>query len=748
MKQYIIKYSSALLIALALLSCTKNEKVVEKEKEGETVRFSFTLAQPESKADAKGVNGSGKGWETEIISAGFNSGSAFDTKAVVGGVDDSKVMNIWALQFDGVSNDATLVMSTYARSEKSEGLDLTDVQFYLSSGESQTVYFVTNTFNADLFSSATVGTYTIADFKAAQSTAVTASSDAIWNKYGVLPMGGVFVGDLTTGLPGTSAIIPLYRLAARISFNYSVSLADYTEYEIESITLKNIPSTFSYISKPENTSVNVPGDVYSQVSDASSLSGTAVFYMPENIEGIVSTNTTTIQKDGITGDNNKPYASYIEVCVLVNGENYCYKRITYKVYLGADAIKSYNVNSNKDYSVNTAITGVNASDTRISIVQTNIPYVITKGESNCYVIKNGDSKFTAIPVSRVNTYSPGTIGDEDEWVAEILWQTKADQTTGQVIQLSATSGATSMTGTGANERILVKGLVDEGNAVVAIYKLTNGVRGDILWTWHIWVTAVADGINAGTLGMAYETSNVFVMDRALGASSATASDGQKTYGFHYQWGRKDPFPMAKTSESTCTTAVTCYQSDISKTYTFNNSVISSTNGNVAYTVKHPTTYIYNSTTPKDWMNTQDDNLWGSTKTIYDPCPEGWRVPDNGTWSAFATSPPFVWTDSPAGRTYTYNSYTAWYPASGIRFSKTAAIQNVGTIGYSWSSSIVTGDQTEYKVYYLRFYNSDSEITPSYNSNRANGLPIRCARMYSVGTNGNEDILIDGNGNWN
>ena len=77
-----------------------------------------------------------------------------------------------------------------------------------------------------------------------------------------------------------------------------------------------------------------------------------------------------------------------------------------------------------------------------------------------------------------------------------------------------------------------------GNAVVAIYDMEDADAEDatILWSYHIWVTDVADqpfGVNS-------KGNSYTVMDRNLGAVSATPGDAG-AIGLLYQWGRKDPF---------------------------------------------------------------------------------------------------------------------------------------------------------------------------------------------------------------
>lgn len=146
-----------------------------------------------------------------------------------------------------------------------------------------------------------------------------------------------------------------------------------------------------------------------------------------------------------------------------------------------------------------------------------------------------------------------------------------------------------------------------GNAYVAIYDTS----GTILWSWLIWVGEEPGTVTAGSLTF---------MDRNLGAINRD----NYMRGFLYVWGRKDPFPAANGGFSPypyVPARMTCH------------SIIGPAQS-VSYTIEHPTTYIYNG---GPWMIQEDYNkgLWrDGEKTIYDPCPVGWRIPTSGNMETF------------------------------------------------------------------------------------------------------------------
>ena len=120
------------------------------------------------------------------------------------------------------------------------------------------------------------------------------------------------------------------------------------------------------------------------------------------------------------------------------------------------------------------------------------------------------------------------------------------------------------------------------------------------------------------------------MDRNLGATSATPGS-VGALGLFYQWGRKDPFLGSRSiSSSTKAASTLSWPSNVSS---------NSSDGTIAYATAHPTTFITCNSSNDDWYYTgsssTDNTRWQSSKTIYDPCPPGWRVPDggdNGIWS--------------------------------------------------------------------------------------------------------------------
>ena len=232
----------------------------------------------------------------------------------------------------------------------------------------------------------------------------------------------------------------------------------------------------------------------------------------------------------------------------------------------------------------------------------------------------------------------------------------------------------------------------EGNAVIAAY---NEV-GEILWSWHIWLTA------ADMEEITYANNAGVMMDRNLGALSAEVNDPM-ALGLFYQWGRKDPF-LGSSSIS----------QPLYARSTRNLKVITNTpeTATLSFATANPHKFIL-ANQGKDWLSVKDNSLWGSTKTIYDPCPAGWRVPDGGYNGGLGEDAPpdGVWAkagfsrqgDTPfasgdynkVGKNFSqpYCTPDTWYPAAGSIEYNSGQIYALGVDGVYHSVTAFGGDDT-------------------------------------------------------
>ena len=320
--------------------------------------------------------------------------------------------------------------------------------------------------------------------------------------------------------------------------------------------------------------------------------------------------------------------------------------------------------------------------------------------SNSFIISNSGT-YTFQTVKGNSSESVGLVSS-----AEVLWEsfgTDEQPEVGSLVPFALYKNGKITFGTPDQHR--------EGNAVIA----AKDASGTILWSWHIWLTDEPEG-------QVYYNKAGTMMDRNLGATSATPGD-VGALGLLYQWGRKDPF-LGSSSISSNTVAMS--------TLTWPSKVSSnSTNGTIEYATEHPTTFItYNSNNyyNYDWYYTgsesTDNTRWQSEKTIYDPCPVGWRVPDggeNGVWNVAGFSDATC-DSANGGLSFSISSpLTTWYPASGNRSSNDGALWSVGSVGAYWS---VTPYPYDSYAIIMSFYDI-GYVYPMSSSSRANGYSVRC-----------------------
>ena len=725
--------------------------------------------------------------EASDCAAGTKSSAELTEGAV-----DGQIHDLWAIQYD---KDGNLVGSPYYTADIPAGTagtagsgtdysyDGLSVKLTSSGADDHTVCFVANTHNGSLFTADN-------DVSTLDKLTKTAAM-GFGNEYKPTASGGIlmtgrYTGVVESGTPVTG--VKLERLAAKIILKYKSALDGFT---VTGIQLKNVPAAFGFADAPAED-VNFPavadGSHIDYPADAASKAETDgdykrfVWYMPENISRTTTT-VTAIGDRTLDKSNGRP--AYVEVTGVLNTDERVRKAV-YRILLGDPSLDmgNFQVKRNHIYTVTLDIEGLNVADNRVTVESFDM--------SNCAMLqpaavagKARDSVTFDIRKCLNNGFTTqadlnALMTASSAMSADVFWQDGNVLNT-EDVKLDKVNGLLTVKSSKTTE----------GNAVVVLYPTAYKNRGSILWSWHIWVTGyhpdlLEDGttplgvgtraanssikVVAGqvhTYGAEFQRTNGMnkvIMDRNLGATksyngrvpAANDATADQAFGLFYQWGRKDPFPRADGATIDVTTAkantIPIYGPDGTTVLREDNgtgyvqmdisSVPQQPGGNsLASSVKDPLAFITNTITPFDWYTeapeNQNNGLWGDggSKSAYDPCPKGWRVPPTGTWNDFTrdqyvpangTCPYYInggITES-GGQYFATNgrfyNNQVWYPAAGDRSSKSGELLTIGSRGYVWSSAI-SGIRS------LNMSFSMSGLSPSITNNRSFGFQVRCVQ---------------------
>ena len=318
----------------------------------------------------------------------------------------------------------------------------------------------------------------------------------------------------------------------------------------------------------------------------------------------------------------------------------------------------------------------------------------------------------------------------------------------------------------------VGGELTPGNALVAAL----GADSVPVWSWHIWVTdADLDSkLQTWTVHSSLASYSAYqnpqLMDRNLGALEVRGYEvntKNTDHGLIYQWGRKDPFVGADDSKWGSTAMRT--------TYDCNDEVIGGYQPVTSYQPaakwtyvtkihmkredlgKYPMTFYYTGTTKSDqfWLDEICHDLWGrpfydvaentlGNKTIYDPCPPGYRVMNpyavtgatsvlaGGKYTSVGANSNLVnystYSGSKEALQVKYDGENiAYLPANGITYFEDAAkfpVTRTGSYGYLWTSSLTNNYSSQ--AFRLHFdtanFNSMGRGYVSY------GHGVRCEKI--------------------
>ena len=312
----------------------------------------------------------------------------------------------------------------------------------------------------------------------------------------------------------------------------------------------------------------------------------------------------------------------------------------------------------------------------------------------------------------------------------------------------------------------------EGNVGLAAYD----VDGEIMWSWHLWFTDKPVDLITG---------NYTLMDRYLGATHAPNTSGSRlsfaseaermaTYGFYYQWGRKDPI-MGPPSYSAGTETVSNNKPKSSRYWVKNYNTgewtsrtdIDTSSAALIPTVSQNPMVFYKSSalcggTTSGWFPESFSDgytnvaLWGYavkdysiqgqtfSKTMHDPCPPGYRTPFHQAWGYYVGDTSYGYTYGEWGGNVNFSNSEgsfdnygivfnktyfdrAWYPFAGYRYPTTGGYNSVGANGYMLTGMPMGQYNTRTYVYTSSYTGQVDQSGTSGGYGAAYAMPARCQK---------------------
>ena len=266
------------------------------------------------------------------------------------------------------------------------------------------------------------------------------------------------------------------------------------------------------------------------------------------------------------------------------------------------------------------------------------------------------------------------------------------------------------------------GAMKEGNVVVGV----RDISGNLLWTWHLWLTdrPAEQGYKNGFA----------VQDRDMGATAYKPTGDQGTInGLYYQWGRPTPLPLGKKVYAPLSVPGDDGTLNREVVFTYDETADNANPPSIISRVKAPTTYFKAKATSSEGDLTK--NLWGwrtetdeYAKTIYDPCPPGYRMPSIKLWRDLLIHNTTV-ADNSIKFQIDGNETVVYYPMNGF-------YTELGTLGgvngaYMWAATFDLVDTNQpYGLDFIKVDNSTISKMQLVTEPSNHAMPVRCVSRMS------------------
>ena len=287
----------------------------------------------------------------------------------------------------------------------------------------------------------------------------------------------------------------------------------------------------------------------------------------------------------------------------------------------------------------------------------------TGGNANCYIVTSpGGYKFKAVKGNNATEY----FTDASDCI--VLWETWNND---EAVEAGSIISSVAY----AEDFVIIHtpATVHPGNAVVAL----RNEQGTILWSWHIWVpqTAITTDSYGDIMGAPMMSRNLgALVDCAAGDTPADPL----SFGLVYQWGRKDPFVNSGKAMSNSLATWAGADDEVA-------------DGQISLEESIANPRLLGHINNGNWMFDFDETLWGdgTTKSVYDPCPPGYRVPQRNTGVPFWSSDLSAqagWQIDATNGWLTLGNPAAVFPIAGYRDDySVGGITKIGSRTLYWNA---------------------------------------------------------------
>ena len=400
---------------------------------------------------------------------------------------------------------------------------------------------------------------------------------------------------------------------------------------------------------------------------------------------------------------------------------------------------------------------------------------VARSTANCYIISapgyyeiplvygnaitNGNNNPSSYQTSNTGTYILSNFKDHagqnitDPWITQTNGGANAPDAA-KIVWADERGLVTNLAVTGSGTNAFVKfevpaSAIKNGNAVIAVTK-----GGVVVWSWHLWfapqdvlsTTEVTNfqkvkyNFTNETLGFKYTSlmSTTYTSPRSVrvrveqtvangGAKkfatiTITQNNGnvrQGGYSTLYQFGRKDAMPGVQTVSDGSFTKNggnnMSIQNGIQNPGTF---YISGSGWNAGYNQ-------YNLWSMENTTTGFNDNA--VVKTIYDPCPAGFKMPASNAFTGFTTNGQNGGPMNTSGawdNGWNFNNKvsspdaTVYFPVSTYRNGNGGSLYYLGGYGCYWSA-VPSDTNFGCYLYFCQWY-----ANPQYFNNRSYGFSVR------------------------